>query len=112
MRLRWFTLPLLILASGLLLAAANKDCLFLKNPGQFTSDVERSRRTQSDLTANVAMYVSTAIRRFQPMLADQRTVLALNAATIPRKNFIDDAIFGRMATAGIQSAPVASDLEF
>ena len=36
----------------------------------------------------------------------------LNAATVPRKNFIDDAIFNRMAAAGIQSAPIASDVEF
>lgn len=31
---------------------------------------------------------------------------------IPRKNFIDDAIFGRMEAAGIQPAPLASDGEF
>src|SRR5436309_2624406 len=108
MRLTWFTLPVLILASGLLLAAANKDCSFLKDPGQFTSDVERSRKDRSDLTGKVAMYVSSAL------LGDQQqpTVRTLAAAAIPRKNFIDDAVFGRMATAGIQSAPLASDVEF
>src|SRR5688572_17391746 len=104
-RLRWFTLPILILASGLLSAAANEDCIFLSDPSHFTSDVERSGK-RSDLTRRVSMYVSRA------MLGDQPTVRTLNAATIPRKNFIDDAIFGRMATAGIQSAPLASDLEF
>ena len=108
MRLTWFTLPVLILASGLLLAAANKDCSFLKDPGQFTSDVERSRKDRSDLTGKVAMYVSSALLgdQYQP------TVQTLAAAAIPRKNFIDDAVFGRMATAGIQSAPLASDVEF
>src|SRR5436309_15581023 len=108
MRLTWFTLPVLILASGLLLAAANKDCSFLKDPGQFTSDVERSRKDRSDLTGKVAMYVSSAL------LGDQQqpTVRTLAAAAIPRKNFIDDAVFARMATAGIQSAPLASDVEF
>ena len=106
MRLTWFTLPVLILASGLLLVAAKKDCSFLKDPGQFTSDVERSLKVRSDLTARVSRYV------FSSMLGDQPTVLTLNAAAIPRKNFIDDAIFGRMATAGIQSAPLASDMEF
>ncbi len=52
------------------------------------------------------MYVSRA------MLGDQPAVRTLDAAAIPRKNFIDDSIFGRMATAGIRSAPLASDLEF
>ena len=106
MRLRWFTLPILILASGLLLAAATKDCIFLNDPDQFTTDVKRLQKTRSDLTARVSMYVSRA------MLGDQPTVQTLDAATIPRKNFIDDSIFGRMATAGIRSAPLASDLEF
>src|SRR5438093_13683352 len=108
MRLTWFTLPVLILASGLLLGAANKDCSFLKDPGQFTSDVERSRKDRSDLTGKVAMYVSSALLgdQYQP------TVQTFAAAAIPRKNFIDDAVFSRMATAGIQSAPLASDVEF
>jgi hypothetical protein len=96
----------LISASGLLLAAANKDCLFLRNPDQFTSDLERSLKVRSDLTAKVSRYV------YRATLSEQPTVLTLNAASIPRKNFIDDAIFGRMATAGIQSAPLASDIEF
>jgi len=78
------------------------------DPGQFTSDVERSRKDRSDLTGRVAMYVSRALLgdQYQP------TVRTLAAAAIPRKNFIDDSVFGRMATAGIQSAPLASDVEF
>jgi hypothetical protein len=36
----------------------------------------------------------------------------VSASEVPRKNFIDDSIFGRMAGVGIQSAPVASDAEF
>jgi hypothetical protein len=43
---------------------------------------------------------------------DQPAVLTVDASTIPRKNFIDDSIFGRMATAGIRSAPLASDIEY
>src|SRR5262245_12942574 len=105
MRLTWLTLPVLILASGLLLVAARKDCSFIRDPGQFTSDVERSLKVRSDLTARVSRYVFSST-------LDQPTVLTLNAAAIPRKNFIDDSIFGRMATAGIQSAPLASDMEF
>ena len=52
------------------------------------------------------MYVSRAV------FGDQLAVRTLDAAAVPRKNFIDDSIFGRMATAGIRSAPLASDLEF
>jgi hypothetical protein len=108
MRLTWFTLPALILASGLLSAAANKDCSFLRDPDHFAGDLERSLKDRSDLTGRVARYVYSA------MLADsnQPTVRTLAAAGVPRKNFIDDAVFGRMASAGIQSAPLASDMEF
>lgn len=106
MRLRWFTLPILILASGLLLGAATKDCIFLKDPDQFTPDVKRLQQARSDLTVKVSMYVSRAV------FGDQLAVRTLDAAAVPRKNFIDDSIFGRMATAGIRPAPLASDLEF
>jgi hypothetical protein len=106
MRTRWVTLPCLILISGLLLAAANKDCLFLKDPEQFTSDVEKSLKMRSDLTTKVSRYV------YRATLSDEPTVFSVNAASIPRKNFIDDSIFARMATANIQSAPLASDIEF
>jgi len=106
MRRSWFTLPILILASGLVLTAANPDCIFLKDPNQFTSDVERSQKARSELTAKVAMYVSNGLT------ADVPTVQTLDAATVPRKNFIDDIIFGTMGAAGIRSAPTASDVEY
>jgi hypothetical protein len=107
MRVRFFTLPLLIVASGLLVAAAaNKDCVFLSNPDQFTTNVERSQKALSDLTERVAMY------RPRDTVSGQPAVQTLDATTIPRKNFIDDAIFGRMAAAGIRSALLASDVEY
>jgi hypothetical protein len=46
------------------------------------------------------------------MFGDQLTVQTVDAASVPRKNFIDDAIFGSMAKEGIRSAPLASDLEY
>src|ERR1051325_8462188 len=106
MRLRSFILPVFILGSGLLLAGATKDCVFLNNPSDFPTDSERLQSAQSDLTARVAMYVSKAV------LGDQAAVQTLDAARVPRKNMIDDAIFGRMVSAGIRSAPIASDVEF
>jgi hypothetical protein len=108
MRLRWLTLPVLVLASGILLSGANKDCVFLKNPNEFMMNMDRVRKADSDLgslTGRVAMVVRNA-------MADQPVARTLNASTIPHKNFIDDSIFGRMAAAGIQSAPIASDVEY
>ena len=106
MRLRWFTLPVLTLGSGLLLAGANKDCAFLNNPNDFPANSEQSQNAQSELTTRISMRVSNAL------FGDQPTVQTLDAATVPRKNMIDDAIFGRMSAAGIRSAPIASDVEF
>src|SRR5438874_6470795 len=104
MRRSWFTLPILILASGLLLSAANPDCLFLKDPNQFTTDVERAPKGQSDLTVRISMHLAGGL--------DDASVQRLDANTVPRKNFIDEIIFGTMGAAGIRSAPIASDVEF
>src|SRR4029453_13664561 len=102
MRTKWFLLPPLIIASGLLVSAAGTDCTFLNNPDEYMPNVEsrhalRSRLTDQVLNAafDVVPFAST-----------------LDAGTVPRKNFIDNAIFDRMAAAGIQSAPIASDGEF
>jgi len=68
-------------------------------------NLELSRKAQSDLTASVSRYVARAV-------GDRAEAQALDAVTIPRKNFIDDAIFGRMSASGVRSAPLASDVEF
>ena len=52
-----FTVPLLVLASGLLLSGAEKDCTFLKNPDEFRITSERTNTMRSDLTSRLAMYV-------------------------------------------------------
>jgi hypothetical protein len=106
MRLSWFTLLILILMSGLLSTAASQDCIFLNDPDQFTGQVERSQKARSELTAKVSMYVS------RDLTGDGVSVQTLDAAKIPRKNFIDDIIFGTMGAAGIRSAPLASDVEY
>jgi hypothetical protein len=95
-------LPVLIVASGLLVSAAGTDCSFLNNPDEFVPDVESRHLVRSDLTSQVSMMA------FDELPAGNN----LDANAIPRKNFIDDAIFNRMASAGIRSAPLSSDAEF
>lgn len=104
MRTRWFTVLILTLAPGLLVSGAGKDCSFLKNPDEFMVNQERIHTMRSDITAYLSRYVFAS-------MADTPTA-TVNAASIPRKNFIDDSIFTRMASANIQSAPLASDAEF
>jgi hypothetical protein len=109
----------MVFASGLLLPGAQQeelteepvrpaitagDCSFLSNPDDFKIDAETRYITRSDITKRISKYRSMAMS-----LPD---AVALDSATVPRKTFIDDAIFGRMAAAGIQSAPLASDAEF
>src|SRR5437899_2858893 len=117
MRMKWLIVPLVILASGLLLSGARQeeltgelvrpavtsaDCSFLSNPDEFMPDAEMRYGARSDITKRLSMYVSAMSPAGE----------ALDAASVPRKNFIDDAIFNRMAGAGIPSAPIASDAEF
>src|SRR5689334_4014197 len=79
MRKRWFTLPILILASGLVLAGAGKDCVFLNNPDEFTTNVERVEKAHSDLTSSISNMVHRAL--LSDRQGDQPAVQTLNAAT-------------------------------
>jgi hypothetical protein len=98
---RLFTLSILLLGTTLVLSGADNDCSFLTNPDEFSIDGERRQKARSDL--------ATLAQRFV-YAASEGT--AMDPATMPRKNFIDDSIFDRMAGAGIESAPLASDAEF
>src|SRR3989454_10140326 len=119
MRTNWLAVPLMVLAAGLLLPGAQQqqlteeterpavtagDCTFLSNPDDFKVDSEVRYITRSDITKRLSRY-----RMSTMSLPDAQP---LDAAQIPHKTFIDYMIFGRMAAAGIQSAPLASDAEF
>ncbi len=78
------------------------NCTYLRNPEEYELSTELRHTMRSDSTGKFAMYMSA-------LLAPGPS---LDAATVPRKNFIDDHIFNRMATAGIRSAPLASDEEY
>ena len=84
-------------------AITPSDCSFLQNPDEFLYDGEAIHTMRSNETEKVSAY------RFALTVPEASPV---DAATIPQKNFIDAAIFTRMAAAGIQSAPIASDAEF
>src|SRR2546427_1282574 len=98
----FFTVLALVLASGLLVSGAEKDCTFLKNPDEFRLTSERTYRMRSDLTSRLAMSVYAA--PIDPI--DE------GGGSRHKNNLIDDYIFSRMASAGIQPAPLASDAEF
>jgi hypothetical protein len=102
MRTRWFTLSTLLLGTSLLVSAASNDCSFLNNPDEFVVKGERRQQMRSDLSKSLQRY----------LFAVTDASATVDPSTMPRKNFIDDSIFGRMAAAGIQSAPIASDAEF
>jgi hypothetical protein len=78
-----------------MLAVSSADCTFLNNPEEFLRKPEQRWQQISGWTAKVA-----------PLRA------AADANPVPRKNFIDDFIFGRMERAGIQPAPISGDQEF
>lgn len=78
-----------------MLAVSSADCTFLNKPEEFLSKPDQRWQEISGWTAKVA-----------PSRA------AADITPIPRKNFIDDYIFGRMERDGIQPAPISTDPEF
>src|ERR1043166_7103186 len=108
MRTRWFPVLYLVLASGLLVSGAGKDCTFLKNPDEFRAGGESAYAARSDLTSRVAMYARAALP-VDPIGGDD---VPRNKGGPAQRNFIDEYIFSRMGFAGIEPAPMSSDAEF
>jgi Protein of unknown function (DUF1549)/Protein of unknown function (DUF1553) len=81
------------------------DCTFLRNPDQFLKSHELHRAEVSKWTESV---------RSRSRDGEVRVVMPAEGApaTTPRKNFIDDYIFGRMEKDGVKPAPMSSDFEF
>jgi hypothetical protein len=78
-----------------LLAVSSADCTFLNKPEEFLRKPEQRWREISGWTARVAPAKPAA-----------------DTVPVPRKNFVDEYIFGRMERDGIQPAPISSDEEF
>lgn len=80
--------------------ATRDDCGFLRNPETPKQALARHREQISRATETVS----------QAML--EGTLQTLAPQDVPRKNFIDNILFDRMAKDNIQSAPLTSDEEF
>jgi Protein of unknown function (DUF1549)/Protein of unknown function (DUF1553) len=81
------------------------DCTYLKNPADFENAPELQRARLSMWTEEVGNHVA-----YDAVPGGMRADVA--SLPMPRKNFIDEYIFGRMERAGIQPAPLSSDFEF
>ena len=77
-----------------------QDCTFAANPDEFLAAQTRARRDTFERTRKVRGAAFAAGDRLVP------------ASDIPRRNFIDDEIFGRLAAAGVGSAALSTDEEF
>lgn len=85
-------------------AVTAADCTFLSDPLQFQYSRERHWRDISDRTDTVGGGLRPIVSRY--------AVNSASAAPMPRKNFIDEYIFGRMERDGITPAPLSNDQEF
>ena len=77
------------------------NCTYLQEPEAIREAQLRHRRTISRSTEEFA----------QRQTVDANLQLT-NPSEIPRKNFVDDILFGRMQRDGIQSAPLCGDAEY
>jgi hypothetical protein len=81
------------------------DCSYLQNPEGFKDAMARHRDLVSRSTEMISQSLVSAI--------DETTEISLvPPQDIPRKNFIDNILFDRMARDNIQSAPISTDAEF
>jgi hypothetical protein len=82
---------------------SGENCTFRTDPDAY---LQRGKRTRENTAKTVAAF------------AKSRTAAAVSATalvdpgSIPRRNFVDEAIFNAMSKAGVQSAPLATDAEF
>ena len=96
MRIRLLTVSIALVMSALLLSGADNECSFLKNPDEFMVSAELRQKTRSDF--------GVSFQRF--LYAATNATAIVDPNSIARKNFIDDQIFGRMASAGIRPGVV------
>ena len=76
------------------------DCSYVKSPTDYQDVAARHRTVISQLTEAVAA-------RFE-----KEGIALVPPQNMPRKNYVDDLIFGKMQSAGVESAPLCTDEEF
>jgi hypothetical protein len=79
-----------------------------------TEGVNCSFRVEPDAALNQSLRYRSSLDRSLKALASGGTTTprSVAAASLPRRNFIDDAIFNRLEREGIPAAPLSSDAEF
>ncbi len=84
--------------------SSGTNCSFQRDPDSFLTQQARSRRDVFERAKSMNVNAAAA--------AADTGRFAVAATTIPRRNFIDDAIFDKLSRTGVQSAPLATDEEF
>jgi hypothetical protein len=85
------------------LALSSADCTYLDNPDEFLEAPEERWRDVSGWTEGVALTKEPTLHRY---------AMNTDGASMPRKNLVDEYIFGRMERDGVWPAPLADDQEF
>jgi hypothetical protein len=92
-----------LLISPILLAQSADNCSFKADPDAYLNRAKRARDEVSSRSMAFSM------SRGAEAGAVSRLV---DPNSIPRQNFIDEAVFSKMAKAGVKSAPISTDAEF
>lgn len=93
-----------VVAVAIAVFIPSDDCTFLQNPDEFLRSPEQRWRELSAWTGRLE-------RELQPHRLAYAAIANQDAQT-PRRNFIDEYVFGRMERDGIKSASLSSDEEF
>src|SRR5690348_5297631 len=80
------------------LSSSGADCTFTRNPEDF---LLRETRFRQEL-----------YQRALPFKASNSRTAVTDPRSIPRRNLIDERIFGKMSQAGVPSAVLTTDEEF
>lgn len=86
------------------------DCDFLRDPEEYRGARERHRLAVSRTTVAVRENMRSNGRGAAQSEAQTEALVA--PQDMPRRNFIDNILFDRMAADGVGSAPLSSDVEF
>jgi hypothetical protein len=82
--------------------APEQGCSFKSDPVEFLSRQSREQQNAYNRTAKLSFLRSAALATASPV----------SAASIPRRNFIDEHIFGKLQNSNVPSAILSSDEEF